>query len=404
MHSLHRRLGRTWASSLLISCYGLKSFLTMAAPANRRARIVTLAVHANARQQIERLGAWLGPGETGRMRVDAMRLLRPSALAHLALIPWGGGLRGLRLIHAVNRRHDFLVSCRAASGLACYVRARSMLDRLSPRAVAVSSDTNPEEIGFTAAARALGIPTVFISHAYPSPFSPPLDFDLSILEGEGAVDARRRLGPIRGDVLLAGIEGESAPLDARRLEKKRPVIGILAPKLVVWPKLAEIVADCRRCFDARQVLIRWHPSMLERPRLDRALAEASNVVETARTDRLGDVVDRCDWAIADANSNVHLPVLKRGVPTVAIQGLDAHLESLADLYGFQANAIIFPPLTSIADLPIPSLVQFFSGSWVERFARCDASYLRPQDVIAREAREAIQRLVDRDPCASSGCD
>ena len=36
---------------------------------------------------------------------------------------------------------------------------------------------------------------------------------------------------------------------------------------------------------------------------------------------LPDVARRCDWVIADENSNVHLPVLKLGIPTVVVKGL-----------------------------------------------------------------------------------
>src|SRR6185503_18005142 len=95
---------------------------------------------------------------------------------------------------------------------------------------------------------ARAIPSVFISHAYPTPLSPPLDFNLSILEGNAAVDARRQKGPVKGDVLLAGLEGESAPIDPRRFERPEPAIGIFPPKVLSWPTFAAIVDDCRRHF------------------------------------------------------------------------------------------------------------------------------------------------------------
>ncbi|HLB74419.1 MAG TPA: hypothetical protein VJJ98_10405, partial [Sedimentisphaerales bacterium] len=211
---LHKRLGKTWASSILVSCYGLKSFLAIAAPPRGVARILAVAVHANARRQVERFGRWLGANDIARVRIGVKALLGSSSLVRLlSLFLWGRGcIRGLRLVHAINMRHDFLVSCRVASVLAAYARGRSILGRLRPRAIVVSSDTNPEEIGFASAARLFGIPTVFVSHTYPNPFSPPLDFSLSILEGDAAVDARRRLGPVKGQIFLAGVEGESAPL------------------------------------------------------------------------------------------------------------------------------------------------------------------------------------------------
>jgi hypothetical protein len=288
-----------------------------------------------------------------------------------------------------------MVSCRAIGAIAWYARARAILERQRPGAILVSSDSNPEELGFVGAARTLGIPQVFISHAYPTPLSPPLDFDLSILEGDAAVQERRRKGPIRGQVLLAGIEGDSVPADPARFFRPRPVIGVFTPKAVAWPTLAAIIDDCRRHFDAREVVIRWHPSMLERPHLDDWVPDLTGIVEASSTVPIAEVATRCDWVIADENSNVHLPVLKLGIPTVAVRNLGLYPASRSDLYGFVANGIVFPPVTSIRDVPAEALREFFSDDWARRFAHYDVSYLRPHGAIGREVRDAIWALFER---------
>ena len=269
-----------------------------------------------------------------------------------------------------------------------------MFDARPPGAILVASDSNPEEVGFAGAARALGIPRVFASHAYPTPFSPSLDFDLSILEGEAAVRGRRQKGPIRGRILLAGIEGDSAPLDARRFTTPNPVIGIFTPKAIAWPKLAAIVDDCRRHFHARQIVIRWHPSMLQPARLADALDDLSGIVECPRSASLADVARECDWVVADENSNVHLPVLKLGIPTVAVKNLGLYPASHADLYGFVANGIVFPPVASVRDVEPDALMAFFSGLWAARFEQYDASYLRSREAVGRDIRQAVWALFD----------
>ena len=50
----HGLIRGTWASALLISGYGLGSFLAVGPPSNRRARVFAFARHTNARQQIGR--------------------------------------------------------------------------------------------------------------------------------------------------------------------------------------------------------------------------------------------------------------------------------------------------------------------------------------------------------------
>ena len=397
-YGLHERLGRTRASALLVSCYGLAFFLRIAPPRNRAARILTVARHANARRHVERVASWLGPDECGRVHTGLTPLGGPAGLAGLARrssrAPFG---RAFRIVRAIDRRHGFLVSCRAASALAWYARGKAILGARRPDAILVSSDSNPEEMGFAAAARALDVPTIFVSHAYPTPFSPPLDFSLSILEGDAAVRAHARKGPIKGAIVLAGLEGDSVPLDPGRFERADPVIGIFTPKAVSWPTLAAIIADCRQHFRARQVVIRWHPSMLERPRLGQWLADLSGIVETPKAATLTDVARQCDWVIAAEYSGVHLQVLKLGIPTVSVTNLGLYPKNRSDLYGFVADRIIFPPVSSLRDVQADALTAFFSEGWTARFERYDASYVRPQTMIGSEVRCAIWRLFEDAP-------
>jgi hypothetical protein len=386
-YRLHERLRGTWGSTLLVGCFGLASFLSVAPSRNRGARVLAVARYENARRQVARVSSWIGPADCGLVRTGLSALSGPSALAALAVLLWRGRLvKVLRTLRTIDRRHDFLVSCRAAAAIAWYARAKAILGAHRPGAVLVSSDSNPEEVGFVGAARALEIPQVFISHAYPTPLSPALDFSLSILEGEAAVLARRRKGPICGEVLLAGVEGDSAPLDPRRFTRTNPVIGIFTSKALSWPTLATIIDDCRRHFRARQVVIRWHPSMLGPPRLVH--------VVSSRTALLSDVARQCDWVIADENSNVHLPVLKLGIPTVAVKSLGVYPESRSDQYGFVANGIVFPPVMSIRDVQADAILAFFSESWAGRFEQYDASYLRPRGAIGSEVRRAIWALFE----------
>ena len=211
------------------------------------------------------------------------------------------------------------------------------------------------------------------------------------------MQARRRKGPIKGEVLLAGLEGESAPLDPRRVERATPVIGIFPPKALSWTTLAAIIDDCRAHFRARQIIIRWHPSMLEAPRLGHRLTDLSGIVEYPWSASFPEIARHCDWVIAADNSNVHLPLLKLGIPTVAVSNLGIYPKSRSDLYGFIEHGIVFPPIESIRDLRADAFAEFFSDCWVSRFKQYDASYLLPQGAIEDDVRRAIQRLLSSSP-------
>jgi hypothetical protein len=393
VYRLHGRLAGTVAAPILPSCYGLAAFLRIRPSSNPRARVLAVASHENAQAQVARVMSWVGPDECGWITTgSSLALASPRRLLEV----WRHAPRVLRLIRRIDARYGFLVSCRTASALAWYARATAILGSQRPGAVLVSSDANPEEAGFLGAARALGIPRVFVSHAYPTPFSPPLDFTLSILEGDAAVDAHRGKGPIGGTILLAGIEGHSAPLDPQRFDRPEPIIGIFPPKAFSWPTFVAIIEDCRRHFRARQILVRWHPSMLEPPRLHQVLSDLSGIVESDRAATLPEIAEQCDWVVAGENSNVHLPVQKLGIPTVVVKGLGLYTNDRSDLYGFVANGIVFPPLISLRDLRTEALQAFFTG-WPQRFARYDASYLRPRHDVGAEVRHAVLTLAAGGP-------
>jgi hypothetical protein len=394
-YRVHAPLAGTWASAVLISGYGLAYYLRISPPAVPDASILAVAKHANARRQVDRVSNWVGQEHCSRILTrigfgtavaGALTLARPASLRSL--------LQSLRVIRVLDRKHGFLVACRSAAAIAWYARAKAMLVTHRPGAVLVSSDSNPEEVGFTAAAAALAIPRVFVSHAYPTPFAPALNFSLSILEGEAAVRCRMRRGPIKGEIILAGVEGDSVPLDIARFERKRPVIGIFTPKAVSWATLAAVINDCRHVFDPRQIVIRWHPSRLDQARHIQALGDLSGVEESAMGAALPDVAHRCDWVIADENSNVHLPVLKLGIPTVVIKGLGLYPDTRSDMYGFAAAGVVFPPVSSIRDIQPSALKTFFQDGWAERFRQYDASYLHSQAEIGAEVRRAVWRLID----------
>jgi len=397
---LHGVVSGTWAAVLLVACYGLAALLSIGPPRNPRTRLLAVARHANARRQIARVSSWVGPDDCGSVRTGLKTLVSLAGLGGLTLLfARGATPRALRVVRAFDRHYPFLVSCRAVEAIAWYARSMKMLRQRRPGAVLVSGDSNPEEVGFIAAARVLGIPQVFVAHAYPTPFSPPLDFTLSILEGEQAVEARRTKGPITGDVLLAGIEGESAPLDPRRIERVNPVIGIFPPKALSWTTLAAIVEDCRRHFHAKEIVIRWHPSMLEAPRLAHRLADLTGIVEYPGSAPFHEVAQQCDWVIAADNSNVHLPLLKLGIPTVAVSHLGLYPKSRSDLYGFIEHGVVFPPVESVRDLRADEYAAFFSDCWVTRFKEYDASYLQPPGAIENDVRRAIRRLLSEEPAA-----
>ena len=316
--AVHEASKNTAASALLVFGYGLGVLVTVTAPRHRRASLLSVARHVNARRQVARIAAWLEPGDCEQLTTRIAAL--PGRVARTVFDVTksrASFARTLRVVRRIDDRHGFLVACRTASAIAWYARGKAILRAQRPDAIVVSSDTNPEEVGFT---------------------------------------------------------------------------GILAPKAVSWEALAAVIADCRRYFLARRIVIRCHPSMLEPPRLSHRLSDMSGIVESPKTAELADVARTCDWVIADENSSVHLPVLKLGIPSIAVKKLGRYPETRTDMYGLVRDGVVPPAVASIRDMRADTLVAFFSNGWAARFQQYDASYARPQAAIETEVRAAIRRL------------
>ena len=381
---LHQRFGRGAASSLVVAMYGIKSWLTLSRDPGPSGHLVAVAVHANARRRIAQVAHAYGAQHVSHLRTGTPALSRPAGFSTRA------ARNAFRLVRRINARHSFLVSCRVASLLGCYLRSTQLLAGQRPLGVLVSSDSNPEEVGLAAAARSLSLPTIFAPHAHTTSVSPRLHFSLSILESQAALDAYVRKGPVTGAVFIAGVDGISRPMDPARLRRPEPAIGFFAPKVVAWPEFARMIDDCREHFRARHIVIRWHPSMIDRPRLATVLTDASHIVETPATSSLMEVTDMCDWVVADAASNVHVQVLKLGVPTVAVSGIGFLPGEHADMYGFVANRLVFPPVPRLRALAIDDVERFYGAEWSARFQRYDASYMRPEPASDAQLADAIR--------------
>ena len=391
----HRIFRKTFLSTAMIFVFGAKSYAATDVLAEEKHLPLIVAIHKNAVRQGNKFAAWLAPQRVLWLQTGAAGIFKPRALFRLAkgvarVSVWK---RFLPLLNRLNRRYDFLVSCRAASALFCYVRALETLDHYKPNGVFVSSDSNPEPLAFARAASVFAVPTVFMSHAYPTPVSPRLQFTLSILEGEAALESYQAMGPVEGEVLFCGAEGESQPMNARRLLSEEPVIGIFMPKVVCWPQLVSLIEDCRKQFRPKRILIRWHPNMLGRSRLPLELSDMSGVIETDPTMPLDELSRQCDWVITDENSNVNLGVLKAGVPLIPMKDFSVLPASRADLYGFVKNAVIPSPVITVNEVSLEQLAQFYSQDWRQRFGRYDASYSTSSQQLAENARNAIERLL-----------
>jgi hypothetical protein len=363
----------------LVEAYGWAAAARTAAPTGS-APVITAGRYRNERRQFDRLAA------DASLAVGAVVLdgNPTSWLGTLKLL--GDPEARARMAHEVGQHDDFLVACRVAEAVGCWLRLRGQLPP-GARVALVSSDTNPYAVALIAAAREAGLRIAYVNHGHLPESPPPLDVDLAILDGEALLDVYRRAGPVDAEVVFRGSEGESRPLDLDRLEPGLR-LGVFASLLVDWSTLGRTIEQLREATQARSVLLRLHPN---RTILDPRWGDhvqlrlADRLSEGARP--LLDDADDCDLVVA-GNSSCHLTVLKAGTPTVQVPGLDLVPH---DFYRFLQERIV-PWVDHAEALNPTALRDFFDGGWGGRFARFDGGAPDATGDGAQRAAQALRTL------------
>ncbi|HEX8350709.1 MAG TPA: hypothetical protein VF598_12165 [Hymenobacter sp.] len=164
---------------------------------------------------------------------------------------------------------------------------RRALRHYQPRAIIFANDHNDDARALLLAARTCGIPTAYVQHASVSTYFPPLSFDLSLLEGQDALDKYRQCGPVAGHAELVGMPKADTFLRQRNLNPIVQRVGIAANVLDDSTALAELLSHLHREFPSLTVTFRAHPGdsrdftflLQQHPSLQYSDARQQNVFE-----------------------------------------------------------------------------------------------------------------------------
>ena len=137
---------------------------------------------------------------------------------------------------------------------------RRALRQHRPRAVVFSNDHNDDTRSLLLACRAEGVPTAYVQHASVSTNFPPLGFDLSLLEGQDALDKYRQCGPIAGRVALVGMPKADAYLGRRNTAPAVRRVGLACNIHDPLPALTDTLVYLSRELPDLALTLRPHPS------------------------------------------------------------------------------------------------------------------------------------------------
>lgn len=376
----YRPVQGTPLSTLAIAGYGVIAFLGLDAP-DADADLWSVAAYRNEERQFEFVQRAAPELRVAAMRLrprPTLRTLRATAAAAGAIVRRPSRLGPLwRTVERHDRRDGFLVACRVASTLGYYLRAHRELASAhgqGVRAVLVSSDSNPYAMGVAAAARALGRRVVYITHGHLPEGPPPLDVDLALLDGPALRRVYERAGPVRGLVVFKGAEGELRPMREKRPPSRGLVVGVFASILVDWPSFWARVLEIEAALKPERLIVRLHPNTVIRDPAALRLKPTLRHLEISGGESiLTEDAAACDLVVA-GNSSCHLTVLRFGVPSVYVPGLDTVPH---DFYRFLEDGLI-PWVTRAGELDYDAITRFYDApDWPRRFADYDPAYTIP---------------------------
>lgn len=392
---LYRRLPLP-ASTVMVGGYGILSFLAVRLPGE--GRVVAVGAYRNEHRQFDELERILGE-RIGRVDLASAGALSPASWAALVRVLRRHGplLRAaVEELGAADRAHrDFLVGARVAATTGHFLRFWDAWEQQPPAVVLVSSDSNPYAMGATEAAHARGIPTVYITHGHIPDGPPELDVDLSIVDGPAVLRVYDESQGRRGAAVFKGAEGAHRPLQTAGLRSGEPLtVGLFGSLIVDWDVLRDTLDRLVATLRPARLLLRLHPNQtirdpraLERLGLDRpALAGVVEVSDGATV--LTDDAARCDLVVV-GESSAHLTLLKFGVPTVHVPGLDLVPR---DFYRFLVERMVcaFDTVEAVDPLVVADFYE--DPDWPRRFRGFDASYGRGS--LDEEVRAALLALVE----------
>lgn len=211
----------------------------------------------------------------------------------------------------------------------------NVLKETRPKAIVFSNDHNPRLRSLVHAAKKMDIPTIYIQHASVSDFFPPLIFDLSLLEGNDALDKYKKNGPIKGLVELIGMPKFDSFTYQLRKNSVTKNIGVctnfLTPVLAIYKLLDELVVNFPEC----QITLRPHPGYTNE--IDKSKINKQILFSDGKKEGVFEFLEKQDVIVA-GESGIHLDasLLKR----ISIYYNFGKKAAYPDYYGFVRNGLI----------------------------------------------------------------
>ena len=210
------------------------------------------------------------------------------------------------------------------------------LQKYRPRAIIFANDHNTDPRALLLAARAAGVPTIYLQHASVSTSFPPLAFDLSLLEGQDSLAKYRACGPLAGEVKLIGMPKADPYLRTKNHRTTIAAISVCANIIDELEAITQLLTRLVQEFPDKTITFRPHPS--DRRNFDFILNISARIqFSDAKTEPAFDFLQKQDVLIA-ADSSIHLEAVMLNVLSIYYRLEKSNF--INDYYGYVRQGLV----------------------------------------------------------------
>ncbi len=210
--------------------------------------------------------------------------------------------------------------------------SRRLIKKYQPNKVIFANDINPYQIALKIAAMNQKVKTYYFQHASISGYMPPLDFDVSFLEGQDSYDKYKKIGEIKGEVELIGMikyQSKNYLMNENNDVRK---IGIALNLIDNLYDVRDVVEKITKMFPELEICIRQHPR-------DYRILPFNNEkirLSSSKTEDVFKFLEKVDLLIA-GDSSIHLEAALLNVVSIYYKFTAS---DFFDVYKFVENDLV----------------------------------------------------------------
>ncbi len=217
-----------------------------------------------------------------------------------------------------------------------YEASVQFLKKYRPQYIVFSNDHSVFPRALLMAAKTLNIPTIYIQHASVTPYFPPLDFDLNLLEGQATLDQYISNGRVSGKVQFVGMPKFDPYINFRNTNKKVKCIGVCSNMMDETEVVEAFLVRLSQALPDLNITFRPHPADTTNFKLPK------NVRQSTKEEAVFDFLQKQDLIIA-GNTSVHLEAVLLNVVSVYYE-YTPFKDAIRDMYRYCKNELAYQAL------------------------------------------------------------